>query len=528
MQALRNGFKLGGRLDSEGNTPQTESENESSRQLVGTNTKPLALALEPETTMKTKLISAWNSVKYGRNGWNNAADIFRQGFSKNSPVWLLGLAYHRKLVVGHPDSESGSPVGNKVTTFAETDSGIEAFEADYRSKLWMSYRRNFEEIPGTTLTSDCGWGCMLRSGQMMIAQALVLHWLGRHWRRRTNSQEEATSLEIWKQDRLHRAILRLFGDNADSSACPLSLHCLVGLGAGLGRRAGDWFGPGTTAHLLAGAVRQSQRLAGRGLLEPIAVYVAQDGAVYKGDVEDLCGVSDEKKTENLLEEDFSLVEVPAQGTDSLNFSLEQEVEIDGETWCLEQESRNIKFENSPNTSSWKALVLLVPMRLGAESLNPIYASCLKALFTMESCLGIIGGKPKHSLYFVGFQDEDLIHLDPHRLQDTVDTLQHNFSTESYHCKQPRKLKLGKMDPSCTVGFYLRTREEFEAWCEGIGAMVTPPQITGIRRDYPLFSVLEGRNETSMEGSGEDWVRLAQAEPSTSVEGETETEDFEFL
>ena len=110
----------------------------------------------------------------------------------------------------------------------------------------------------------------------------------------------------------------------------------------------------------------------------------------------------------------------------------------------------------------------------------------------------------------------------------MDTLQHNFSTESYHCKQPRKLKLGKMDPSCTVGFYLRTREEFEAWCEGIGAMVPPPQITGIRRDYPLFSVLEGRNETSMEGSGEDWVRLAQAEPSTSVEGETETEDFEFL
>jgi len=529
MQALRNGFKLGGRLDSEEN-PQLESENESSRQVVGTNAKPLALALEPETTMKNKLISAWNTVKYGKNGWTNAGDIFRQGFSKNSPVWLLGLAYHRKLVVGPANSESGSPVGNKVTTFAETDSGIEAFEADYRSKLWMSYRRNFEEVPGTTLTSDCGWGCMLRSGQMMIAQALILHWLGRHWRRRTNDQEEVTSLEIWKQDRLHRAILRLFGDNADSSASPLSLHCLVGLGAGLGRRAGDWFGPATTAHLLAGAVRQSQRLGSRGLLEGIAVYVAQDGAVYKGDIEDLCGVSDGAKKENLLEEDFSLVEVPSQGTDSLNFSLEQEVEIDGETWCLEQESRNIQLDNSPNASSWKALVLLVPMRLGAEVLNPIYASCLKALFTLENCLGIIGGKPKHSLYFVGFQDEDLIHLDPHRLQDTVDTLQHNFSTESYHCKQPRKLKLGKMDPSCAVAFYVRTREEFDAWCEGIGAMVTPPQISGIRRDYPLFSVLEGRNETLMEGSaGEDWVRLAsQGEPSTSVEGETEAEDFEFL
>ena len=27
--------------------------------------------------MKTKLISAWNSVKYGKNGWTNAGDIFR-------------------------------------------------------------------------------------------------------------------------------------------------------------------------------------------------------------------------------------------------------------------------------------------------------------------------------------------------------------------------------------------------------------------------------------------------------------------
>merc|ERR1712223_2223743 len=96
--------------------------------------------------MKTKLISAWNSVKYGKNGWTNAGDIFRQGFSKNSPVWLLGLAYHRKLVVGPHDSESGSPVGNKVTTFAETDSGIEAFEADYKSKVRLQ-----QQSPSTAI-----------------------------------------------------------------------------------------------------------------------------------------------------------------------------------------------------------------------------------------------------------------------------------------------------------------------------------------------------------------------------------------
>ena len=78
-------------------------------------------------------------------------------------MWLLGLAYHRKLVVGPHDSESGSPVGNKVwwanfkwqivfqdnrqvTTFAETDSGIEAFEADYKSKVWLQQQSPSEAI----------------------------------------------------------------------------------------------------------------------------------------------------------------------------------------------------------------------------------------------------------------------------------------------------------------------------------------------------------------------------------------------
>ena len=78
-----------------------------------------------------------------------------------------------------------------------------------------------------------------------------------------------------------------------------------------------------------------------------------------------------------------------------------------------------------------------------------------------------------------------------------------------------------MDPSCAVGFYLRTREDFVTWCEGIGDMVTPPEIAGIRREYPLFSVLEGRNESAMDGQGEDWVKLAQSEPTSPPVGENE-------
>lgn len=61
------------------------------------------------------------------------------------------------------------------------------------------------------------------------------------------------------------------------------------------------------------------------------------------------------------------------------------------------------FKHGTSNSHWKSVILLVPLRLGAEKLNPIYGNSLKTLLSTEYCIGIIGGRPKHSLYFVGFQ-----------------------------------------------------------------------------------------------------------------------------
>ncbi|XP_077412129.1 cysteine protease atg4da-like isoform X2 [Vanacampus margaritifer] len=332
---------------------------------------------EERGKIKSKLVSAWNSVKYGLS--------FKQksNLSKSSPVMMFGKSYQLR------------------------DRGEnECFHHSFAALLWLTYRRGFPQLTGCSLTTDSGWGCLLRTGQMLLARGLLLHLMPqgltcsvshhifkddmdlpevRPEARPVSTQNSKGlrksvrklslgSLLDRRMESTNRKVVSWF---ADHPSAPFGIHQLVEFGRSLGKKAGDWYGPSIVAHILRKAAEASSDLPN------LVIYVAQDCTIYIDDVKDLCG-------------------------------------------------RRLSGISAASIQPWKAIILLVPVRLGGQELNPAYITCVKKILTLEYCIGIIGGKPKHSLYFVGFQDDHLLYLDPHYCQTTVDITKSNFPLELHY------------------------------------------------------------------------------------------------
>lgn len=153
----------------------------------------------------------------------------------DSPTALSSNGIDENAV--EPPEETGQDiVGNY-------EDGIDGFKKDFVSRIWLTYRKDFEamtqpEIQGglcSQVTTDCGWGCMIRSGQMMLAQALIVHFLGRSWR-----YDEKVPFST-AENHIHRKIIRWFGDQ-NSLNSPFSLHKIVELAKLNGKKIGEWYG----------------------------------------------------------------------------------------------------------------------------------------------------------------------------------------------------------------------------------------------------------------------------------------------
>jgi len=147
----------------------------------------------------------------------------------------------------------------------------EELEGLWRARPWLTYRKDFPPISNSGLTSDQGWGCMLRCGQMVVAGALHDLSLGRAWRWEDESEAE-----------LEESYLQLLSKFRDEGRACYSIHQIALMGESVdGKPVGTWFGPNLVAQVL-------RKLSHMDESNSLSIHVAMDNTLILSEVREAC------------------------------------------------------------------------------------------------------------------------------------------------------------------------------------------------------------------------------------------------
>ena len=367
------------------------------------------------------------------------------------------------------------------------------FLEDFESRIWMTYRSNFPPIPrsqdpsastGMTFavrfrnmteregfSSDTGWGCMIRSGQSLLANALIILHLGREWRRKRQLTPSPTPRSTspptadTPSQPTEASILSLF---ADDPSAPFSIHRFVQHGAtACGKHPGQWFGPSATASCI-------KELSADATAFGLRVYVTPSASeVY--------------------------------------------------------EDRFRSIASSPDSPSIKPTLILLGIRLGLDRITPVYHEALKSSLTYPQSIGIAGGRPSSSHYFVGCQGDLFLYLDPH---ETRAALPYHANAADYtpeeldtaHTRRLRGLRINEMDPSMLIGFLIRDESDWEDWKRRIREVKGKSIIQVYEKSPPAPGTKERKEavdevETFDDDEGDDTVTVTGKEEEIERERE---------
>ena len=148
---------------------------------------------------------------------------------------------------------------------------------------------------------------------------------------------------------------------------------------------------------------------------------------------------------------------------------------------------------------WRPLLLLVPLRLGLDRLNEEYVPSLRALLGMPQSVGMIGGRPRRSYYFLGCQGERVLYLDPHEVQPALRRDEPQLAS-CHFAQPPRAMPLREIDPSLALGFLCPTAAAFDDLCARCA--------DAFAGSLPAFSIATAPPDFSRLSGGEEEARAA--------------------
>ena len=434
---------------------------------------------------------------------------------------LLGERYERKRSGDEAEKTSKDEDGEDGTAYLvrsssdvdAADPGLAAFLRDLRSRVWITYRRGFPAIAsgadrgsggsggsedasaseasaseassaGVAIsrrivekapyqyTTDAGWGCTLRVGQMLLANALSIHFFGRGYRRR-DAGPCVPGGDARARDP-HDGLLSWFGDHPDANACPFSIHEVYRWGRGElddaaekkpggvpGVVPGRWLGPCVTAQAMA-ALTNARRPGGM-----CAYVLADEDGTFGGGAPNL----DARKVAAFASEKARQLR-GLRSNGACPSPKRTGLRLPGAPFDARAEDavrNDAKEERAKKTEDWAPTLVLVPLVLGIDRhVNARYVPSVVATLRVKQSLGVLGGTPGSSLYVVGAQDDRLFYLDPHTVFPFAESRNAErfeiADVSTYACDDALHMDARDLDPSMVLGFYCRARGDLDELC----------------------------------------------------------------
>jgi hypothetical protein len=393
--------------------------------------------------IKSKMSNIKNNIKYNTLTLNSFFDFYEFEFIK-----IFNRTYSSK-----------------------TD--LKRFVNDFYAIIYMSYRNDFEKIinlkNSKEYTSDCGWGCMIRSAQMMLARGfqMILGFKEKEYIKQILllfadsplQYDEFSDNEKFKQyfkkvvedigvlqysdsdqvidgnlcsnfqkSELTYSVPELFINEHDykkikSIVPPFSIRNICKLSEYYDKGPGEWFSDVIMSSIFQNLNNEFKPF------EMIKILSFNEGVIYNQDLIKTC---------------FELVDIKESNTLKSDETINPQIELNGALY---------KFQNP--------CIVFVSFRLGLDKINKDYHEYITKIFDIPNNLGIIGGNFNSAHYFIGVANENLLYIDPHLNQKAWNDMKgFEQSIETYLNKKIYKLQIKNMSPAFTVGFYFRNLKEY--------------------------------------------------------------------
>ena len=426
-----------------------EDEKEKKKRIINDTLKNCAVFLNEDNSNNSKWFSFKSYMK-------NASDTFKFNY--------LSRSFKTK----YPENTKLQIYNNQFDLTDENER--DKFENFLKNIIYFSYRKNYPNQKSyktnENFNSDCGWGCMIRSSQMIFAKAIyeIIKYGGEdishslfdticcfieypfnvsetppilskykkkiedlftNKKKNEKLKNENENKEIIEKKEKNETEIGIKNDIISNNRNkkiigiypPFSIKNICSIGEIVNKSCGEWFSDANMP-LIFKIINNNYKI-----IDNLEIINFQTTIII----------------DKILKKCF------------------KEISLNNKNF---KENNSFLFENK-KYQFIKYGLIFVSVRIGINSIDKVYYESIKNLFNCKECLGFIGGKSYKASYFIGHDDNNILYLDPHHAQDSVIPPLNSEKIQSYLNKTIFQLSFEKLQPAFTIAFLFRDLNEFK-------------------------------------------------------------------